>query len=566
MSDEMQYGSDEAAADAAMSQLGDQGREREDKDRRRSGDRDRRRSGDRDRDRRRSGDRDRREGDRDRERDDRDRDRRRSRDRDDRRDRDRDRDRRDRSRDRGDGRGRGRGSLADELRQDRGEDRRDDRPAEAPADSGAGEKRRKSKWSDEPPDELAGVPDWLKDQFFVPKPPPEPIVSAGQRKVRVPQHTVGRVLGKMGATINEIQEAAGCDIKMNQDTKELGYSFAICTSLKNNQADLDKAEMLINEKIAGAPAARAAAAPLPTPQGGETKEIRVEKQYVGMLIGKGGETIRLMQAEAGCQIQIDQSDPGEYASITFGPGSSEQVARGEKVVMDKIAEKQGNQGGYGGGMGVKGGPAQLVDIGALRRALGGGGPTGTSVPLGCMGACGGGCGGGPCGGCGGPCGPPGGYGGGPGAPGGCGPGGYGGQCGGVPPGCYGGPRPLAPSPQMGGCHLGGKGPMGQLGGPMGGQMGGGIQPLQPTMGGGIQPLQPSITMGGKGVSPLLPGKGGIAPPPAPQAQWQGAKGGKDWNAWGGPGGCGGPCGPCGGGCGGCGGCGCGGGQSWNGGW
>lgn len=69
--------------------------------------------------------------------------------------------------------------------------------------------------------------------------------------LQVPQNTVGRILGKMGATINEIQDASNCDIKMNQDTKESGFSYCICTSLKNSQVDLDTAERLIKEKIAG---------------------------------------------------------------------------------------------------------------------------------------------------------------------------------------------------------------------------------------------------------------------------------------------------------------------------
>lgn len=38
---------------------------------------------------------------------------------------------------------------------------------------------------------------------------------------QVPQHCVGRVLGKMGATINEIQEASNTDIKMNQEQGKL---------------------------------------------------------------------------------------------------------------------------------------------------------------------------------------------------------------------------------------------------------------------------------------------------------------------------------------------------------
>lgn len=37
----------------------------------------------------------------------------------------------------------------------------------------------------EDPLAAAGIPDWLRDQFAVPKLPPEPVVRAGQRKVKV---------------------------------------------------------------------------------------------------------------------------------------------------------------------------------------------------------------------------------------------------------------------------------------------------------------------------------------------------------------------------------------------
>lgn len=331
--------------------------------RRRSGDRDRRRSRSRDRDRR-----DRRSRDR------------RSRDR-------RSRDRRSRSRGR-----RGGNSLQDELRQDRGEDyrAREEKVQEEP-------RRRKSKWGEEDQLAAAGVPDWLRDQFVVPVVVPEPTVGAGQRKVKVPQQCVGRILGKMGSTINEIQDASNTDIKLNQDTKDAGYSYAIVTSTTGDEAALDKAEQMITEKIAGAPpvAARplgmpppfapvAAAAPMALP-GQETKEIFVDKCHVGRLIGKGGEYIRSMTNDAGCNIQIDQNQPGEQALVSIGPGTLEQVAKAEELVHAKIAERS-NQSKPSNPMPVFGGGA--MPCGGLGTGCSGG-PFG--MGSGCLG---GGCGGG----------------------------------------------------------------------------------------------------------------------------------------------------------------------------
>eukprot|EP00930_Biecheleria_cincta_P060805 TRINITY_DN463_c0_g1_i1.p1 TRINITY_DN463_c0_g1~~TRINITY_DN463_c0_g1_i1.p1 ORF type:complete len:549 (+),score=83.41 TRINITY_DN463_c0_g1_i1:117-1763(+) len=321
--------------------------------------------------------------------------RRRSSDRDRRRSRSRDRDRRDaRSRDRDRRRSRSRGrrggnSLQDELRQDRGEDLRSS--GENVQDE---PKRRKSKWGDEDHLAAAGVPEWLRDQFVVPAAPasaPEPVVRTGQRKVKVPQHCVGRILGKMGATINEIQDASNTDIRINQDTKDAGYSYAIVTSTGCNETDLDKAEQLINEKIEAAPAtSRAPSAPTPSaalsaPVGQDTKEFKVDRSCVGRLIGKGGDFIRSMMAEAGCNIQIDQSQPGDQVIVVLGPGSAEHVAKAEELVYAKISERDGTQGGKGCN--------KPVDIGALRQALGGGASPsgGQGIPYGAVpgdGSCG----------------------------------------------------------------------------------------------------------------------------------------------------------------------------------
>ncbi len=51
------------------------------------------------------------------------------------------------------------------------------------------------------------------------------ICPAGKTRHQVPQHCVGRVLGKMGATINEIQEASNTDIKMNQEQGKLSKAY-----------------------------------------------------------------------------------------------------------------------------------------------------------------------------------------------------------------------------------------------------------------------------------------------------------------------------------------------------
>eukprot|EP00441_Pelagodinium_beii_P032039 CAMPEP_0197631416 /NCGR_PEP_ID=MMETSP1338-20131121/8578_1 /TAXON_ID=43686 ORGANISM="Pelagodinium beii, Strain RCC1491" /NCGR_SAMPLE_ID=MMETSP1338 /ASSEMBLY_ACC=CAM_ASM_000754 /LENGTH=522 /DNA_ID=CAMNT_0043202849 /DNA_START=38 /DNA_END=1604 /DNA_ORIENTATION=+ len=312
----------------------------DDQDRRNDGDR----SGGRDRgsDRDRYDDRDRgrnnRRDSRDRGRDE-DRERKRYDDRDRVSDRDR-RDDRDRQSDRRDG---------DRDRRSPPASREEQKPQPPPEEKEAAEqpRKRKSKWGDQAEEgDTSGIPDWLKDQFASSATAPvnvpgEPQIREGQRKVKVPQLYVSRVLGTMGAIITNIQDQSNTDIKMDQTTRDNGYSFAIITSLMKVEKDLDKAETLILEILNEAQATpRVSGVGTPLGDGLEKREFTVSSSLVGSLIGKGGETIKAMQIQAGCQIGIDQKDEGDpEALVSIGPGSAHQVALAEKLVRDKITVK-----------------------------------------------------------------------------------------------------------------------------------------------------------------------------------------------------------------------------------
>merc|ERR1719440_1708118 len=164
---------------------------------------------------------------------------------------------------------------------------------------------------------------------------PEPL-APNQRQVKVPQYLVSRVLGKMGATINDMQEQSKCEIKVNQDTKDQGFSIAIVSGTMAPGSDPDMAERLIREKIdersdrLGGPGTEANPNEPRT-----TKEMKVEDHCVGKLIGKGGENIKSMTSEAGCNIQIKQVGGGAPADVTLGPGTEAQLATAERLIMAK---------------------------------------------------------------------------------------------------------------------------------------------------------------------------------------------------------------------------------------
>merc|ERR1712194_131694 len=101
-----------------------------------------------------------------------------------------------------------------------------------------------------PPVGGPSVPDWLSD--IVPKgngigmPVGTGIRGPAHREVLVPQQYVSRLIGKGGETIMGICNSTGADVKLRQETKELGYSLAVITGRPEM---VDIAERLVMEKL-----------------------------------------------------------------------------------------------------------------------------------------------------------------------------------------------------------------------------------------------------------------------------------------------------------------------------
>jgi len=94
----------------------------------------------------------------------------------------------------------------------------------------------------------------------------------------------------------------------------------------------------------------------------QNDSIYVPSEAVGMIIGKGGETIREMQTNTGCKINVSQSSgPGEVEREIGLVGSRDAINRAKRAIEEKVdAAKQKSAGGGGGG-GGRGGRGQHRD-------------------------------------------------------------------------------------------------------------------------------------------------------------------------------------------------------------
>jgi far upstream element-binding protein len=195
-------------------------------------------------------------------------------------------------------------------------------------------------------------------------------------QVMVPDKTVGLIIGRGGETIKDLQERSGCHVNILGETKSVNGLRPI--NLIGSVQAVNVAKDLILEIVesdsrgqqGGAGTGSNAMPPTRERsydggrgvgqggQGGSTKTIQVPSQAVGMIIGKGGETIKDLQRNSGCKINVHQPQAPDINRDIDLEGTPRQMEDAERVIWEKVEtvrERDGNSGGRGGRNGGGGG-------------------------------------------------------------------------------------------------------------------------------------------------------------------------------------------------------------------
>ncbi|KAM2868881.1 hypothetical protein FF1_016892 [Malus domestica] len=129
-------------------------------------------------------------------------------------------------------------------------------------------------------------------------------------KMEVPNNKVGVLIGKSGDTIRYLQYNSGAKIQITRDSDADPYSATRPVEIIGTLDNISKAEKLINAVIAEADAggspslvARGVATALAV-AAAEQIQIQVPNEKVGLIIGRGGETIKGLQTRSGARIQV----------------------------------------------------------------------------------------------------------------------------------------------------------------------------------------------------------------------------------------------------------------------
>jgi far upstream element-binding protein len=166
------------------------------------------------------------------------------------------------------------------------------------------------------------------------------------KTIEIPNGRVGVIIGKSGETIKNLQLQSGAKIQVTRDLDALPGSQTRPVELSGTPDQISRAEQLINEVLAEADAAssgnlssRKYNAPQP---GADQFQMKIANNKVGLVIGKGGETIKSMQAKSGARIQVVplHLPPGDPATerTVYIDGTQEQIETAKQLVIEVTSE------------------------------------------------------------------------------------------------------------------------------------------------------------------------------------------------------------------------------------
>ncbi|KAM0946455.1 putative K domain-containing protein [Dioscorea sansibarensis] len=164
------------------------------------------------------------------------------------------------------------------------------------------------------------------------------------RKIEVPSNKVGVLIGKSGETIKNLQINSGAKIQITRDADADPRSATRPVELIGKLEDINRAERLIKAVIAEADAGGSpslVARGFDTTQtGAEQVEIQVPNEKVGLVIGKGGETIKNLQTKSGARIQLipqhlPEGDLSKERTVRV-TGNKRQIEVAKELIKDVL--------------------------------------------------------------------------------------------------------------------------------------------------------------------------------------------------------------------------------------
>ncbi|TRY86079.1 hypothetical protein DNTS_030173 [Danionella cerebrum] len=210
--------------------------------------------------------------------------------------------------------------------------------------------------------------------------------SSMTEEYRVPDGMVGLVIGRGGEQINKIQQDSGCKVQIAPDSGGLPERSV---SITGSPEAIQKAKMLLDDIVSrgrGTPPSFHES----TNGGGHMQEMIIPAGKAGLIIGKGGETIKQLQVETAASVALFLIRSEERAGVKMiliqdpsqGPnmdkplriiGDPYKVQQAREMVEEILRERDHagfDRNEYGSRMGGGGGGGGGIEVPVPRHSVG----------------------------------------------------------------------------------------------------------------------------------------------------------------------------------------------------
>ncbi|CAI9093652.1 OLC1v1029207C1 [Oldenlandia corymbosa var. corymbosa] len=185
------------------------------------------------------------------------------------------------------------------------------------------------------------------------------------KKIEIPNGRVGVIIGKGGETIKYLQLQSGAKIQVTRDMDADPHSQTRGVELMGTPEQISKAESLIKDVLNEAEAGGSGIVSRRVSgqqAGGDQFVMKVPNNKVGLVIGKGGETIKSMQNRTGARIQVIplHLPPGDTSleRTVQIDGTPEQIEAAKQLVYEVTSENRPRNPAMSGGYPQQGYPAR----------------------------------------------------------------------------------------------------------------------------------------------------------------------------------------------------------------
>ncbi|GAA6220202.1 far upstream element-binding protein 2-like [Lates japonicus] len=178
---------------------------------------------------------------------------------------------------------------------------------------------------------------------------------------RVPDGMVGLIIGRGGEQINKIQQDSGCKVQIAHDSAGLPERSI---SLTGSPDSIQRAKAFIDDIVSRGHEST-------NGQSGSMQEMIIPAGKAGLIIGKGGETIKQLQERAGVKMILiqDGSQPPNVDKPLRIIGDPYKVQQAKEMVNEILRDRDhagfGDRNEYGSRMGGGG-----IDIAVPRHSVG----------------------------------------------------------------------------------------------------------------------------------------------------------------------------------------------------